>query len=368
MQFELSLVQLTTICAIINGFVFSFLLFEKEENRRANRFLSLLILSMCLTFTPYMLDPSIWHKFRWLAWMPFSISYWIGPSFFFYVRTLTKPSEGFQRKELWHFSPVVLNYIHSFYHAASDGSNPWPKFHHAAEILESAAILSIMTYMIISYRLITSYQQSLLDNVSNTDRIELRWLKQIILVIVISFGLILVFLAVSSGLIGKETFSSWDQYRSGVLLVYAAILYWISISGFRQAQTFNLNVPTHEDQRGLQKEQNKPSAIVNKLKESIFNEKLYRNPELTLSDLARTVGISERGISDAINKNLNKNYYQFINQYRIEEVKERLRDPNYNHLKIFSIAIDAGFNSKASFNRVFKLYTGHTPKEFRSGN
>ena len=105
-----------------------------------------------------------------------------------------------------------------------------------------------------------------------------------------------------------------------------------------------------------------------KLSTVIEQKKLYRNPELSLSDLSKSVDISERVISIAINQELGKNFFQFINEYRIGEVKERLKDPNNDHLKILSLAFDAGFNSKASFNRVFKSYTGQTPKDYKSEN
>ncbi|MEP5611613.1 MAG: AraC family transcriptional regulator, partial [Cyclobacteriaceae bacterium] len=365
MQFEISPIQLVTICAVINGFVFAFLLFEKKENRRANRFLSLMIFSMCLTFTPYMLDPSIWNKFRWLAWMPFSLSYWIGPAFYFYVRTLTHPSRPLTKKWLWHFSPIVLNYLHSTYHAYVKDSNPWPWFHHFAEILEYVAILSILTYMIVSYRAIAKYQKSLLDSVSNTDQIDLLWIRRLILIIIASFGVILILLVISRGHFGMDTFHQWDFYRSIVLLIYAAILYWVSISGFQQAQTLNLAI--EENPQGA-KDGNELSIVVTRLQECIADGFLYRNPELSLTDLSKFSGISQRAISDAIHQELGKNYYQFINEYRVEEMKMKLLDNSLNHFKIFSLAIDSGFNSKASFNRVFKTYTGHTPKEFKSQN
>ena len=108
--------------------------------------------------------------------------------------------------------------------------------------------------------------------------------------------------------------------------------------------------------------------MIQKLNAAIESSKLYRNPKLSLSDLSKSVAISERVISDAINQQLGKNFFQFINGYRIEEIKERLKDPANKHLKILSLAYDAGFNSKASFNRVFKSYTGQTPKDYKSEN
>ncbi|MEM7087271.1 MAG: AraC family transcriptional regulator [Bacteroidota bacterium] len=365
MQLEISLIQLITICSVINGFVFAFLLFEKNENRRANRFLSLTIFSMCLTFTPFILDISIWNNYQWLSWLPFSLSYWIGPAFYFYIKTLTEGSDAFRKKDFWHFSPLILNYIHSIYHALVAGTNPWPWFHHIAELLEASAILSVMIYLIYSYRLVKAYQRSLLNNISYTERIDLRWVNQFILMTAGSFILILIFVIAGMLVGGKFAPLDWTEPRAFILLIYSGVLYWLSISGFKQTQTrqvFSIKEEPNEQDHG------KLSEVIQKLSSIIESNKLHRNPELSLSDLSEFADISERVISNAINKELGKNFFQFINEYRVEEMKERLKDPNNDHLKILSLAFDVGFNSKASFNRVFKSYTGQTPKDYKSQN
>lgn len=365
MQFDISLIQLFTICAVLNGFVFAFLLFEKRENRRANRFLSLTIISMCLTFTPFILDIRIWNSYQWLSWLPFSLAYWIGPAFYFYIKTLTEGATAFRKKDLWHFSPIILNYLHSFYHAILDYSDHSPLLHHITEIFESLAILSVMIYLILSFRLVRSYQRQLLNNISYTDRIDLRWVNQFIVVTACSFIIIWIYVIEGALLGGKFAPLQWTEPRAFMLLIYAGVLYWLSISGFKQAQThqvFNLEEAPNESN------QDELSNVIQKLNTIIESEKLYRNPELSLSDLSASVDISERTISQAINQQLGKNFFQLINEYRVAEIKEQLKDPNNDHLKIISLAYDAGFNSKASFHRVFKSYTGQTPKEYKAAN
>lgn len=364
MHFEISPIQLITICSVINGFVFAFLLFEKNENRQANRFLSLTIFSMCLTFTPFILDISIWNTYQWLSWLPFSLSYWIGPAFYFYIKTLTEASFSFRKRDLWHFSPLILNYLHSIYHAFTHYSNPWPLIHYMAELLESVAILSVIIYLIFSFRLVKSYQRSLLHNISYTERIDLRWVNQFILITAASFILILIFVIAGMVVGGKFAPLEWTEPRAFILLIYSGVLYWLSISGFKQAQTHRIIDLEETNEQNY----NEGSEVIQKLNAAIEANTLYRNPELSLSDLSKSADISERVISNAINKELGKNFFQFINEYRVEEMKERLKDPNKDHLKILSLAFDAGFNSKASFNRVFKSYTGQTPKEYKSAN
>lgn len=94
-------------------------------------------------------------------------------------------------------------------------------------------------------------------------------------------------------------------------------------------------------------------------------EKLYRNPELTLSDLASYLGTNPSLLSKIINRSFDKNFNDFVNQYRVLEVKEQLSNPELAHLTIMSLAYDAGFNSKATFNRAFKKFTGDNPRKYQ---
>jgi AraC-like DNA-binding protein len=97
-------------------------------------------------------------------------------------------------------------------------------------------------------------------------------------------------------------------------------------------------------------------------------EKVYKDEELSLQSLAEKLSIPPRELSQVINERLDMNYSNFINSYRIEEAKNLLFAPGENDHSILDIAYEAGFNSKAVFNRAFKKFTGMTPSEFRKNN
>ncbi|MBP6829030.1 MAG: AraC family transcriptional regulator, partial [Saprospiraceae bacterium] len=82
--------------------------------------------------------------------------------------------------------------------------------------------------------------------------------------------------------------------------------------------------------------------------------------------LAALVGTNRHNLSQAINERLQKNFYDYLNEYRVRAARAHLADPGNDHLKIAAIAYDAGFNSLSTFNDVFKKLTGHTPSAFRS--
>ncbi len=94
-------------------------------------------------------------------------------------------------------------------------------------------------------------------------------------------------------------------------------------------------------------------------------EKIYRDEDLTLQTLAEKLAVSPHQLSWIINDVLHLSFSTLVNGYRIEEVKGRLSDPSFNHNSILQAALDAGFNTKASFNRAFKMHTGMTPSEYK---
>ena len=89
------------------------------------------------------------------------------------------------------------------------------------------------------------------------------------------------------------------------------------------------------------------------------------NPDYSLQMMADDLQISREKLSYLINTGQQKNFYKFINEFRIEEVKERLLNPKFDHFTVLGIGLECGFNSKSSFNRIFKEETGFTPSEFK---
>jgi AraC-like DNA-binding protein len=99
--------------------------------------------------------------------------------------------------------------------------------------------------------------------------------------------------------------------------------------------------------------------------QAMDERKLYRKGDLTLQDLADVLGISPHNLTEVINTQSDQNFYDFVNGYRVREVQERLHDPRSAHLTILAIGLEAGFQSKSSFNAVFKRHTGMTPSDYR---
>jgi AraC-like DNA-binding protein len=102
-----------------------------------------------------------------------------------------------------------------------------------------------------------------------------------------------------------------------------------------------------------------------KLKNYMEAEKPFLNSELGLPELATALSLSTHHLSQLINEGLNQNFFDFVNSYRIEEIKKQLHNPKLSHIKIEEIAFQNGFNSKSAFNTAFKKFTQTTPSQYR---
>ena len=94
-------------------------------------------------------------------------------------------------------------------------------------------------------------------------------------------------------------------------------------------------------------------------------EKLYKNPYLTMPQVAKKLKLSANTLSQVLNGHCGQTFYNFVNTYRLEEVISMMRDPENDGKSVLKLSIEAGFNSKSAFNNIFKKQTGMTPAEFR---
>jgi YesN/AraC family two-component response regulator len=238
------------------------------------------------------------------------------------------------------------------------------------------------TYYFLSRKALNSYQRSIQNLFSETSRIDLQWARYLVngYIILISAFLILFPLVLR-----------FPDYFTSLLLVNMAIatpyIYGASYKGIMQPtiwqvqptikkqkleeeiheiETKNLNNNGESPQTAKQRlPDDKISEIARKVIEMMEQEKLYQEPELTLQQLSDKLQFPYYLVSQAINEGMKKSFYDLINSYRIEEAKRLLLDPKNINYTVLSVGFEAGFNSKTTFNTVFKKFTGLTPTEYR---
>ena len=146
------------------------------------------------------------------------------------------------------------------------------------------------------------------------------------------------------------------------------LTYWIGIESLRRTELvfFHTKEPAQGDNRHYD---NIPDPqiknYVANLRQLMIEDRLYLNEHLSLRDVSGQLTIDPNLLSYILNTHIEKSFYEFINQFRVEEVKSKLSQPKYQNYTLLAIALESGFNSKTSFNRVFKQMTGMPPGQYQ---
>ena len=125
----------------------------------------------------------------------------------------------------------------------------------------------------------------------------------------------------------------------------------------------NEEIESRYSKSGLDTDKSK--ELFEKLNNAMKQDKFYLDGKLTLASLASKMNVSTNHVSQAINENSDMNFFDYVNSYRVKEVKELIMNINFSHYTLLGIGIECGFNSKSSFNQIFKEHTGMTPSQYK---
>ncbi|MES2109892.1 MAG: helix-turn-helix domain-containing protein [Bacteroidota bacterium] len=145
-------------------------------------------------------------------------------------------------------------------------------------------------------------------------------------------------------------------------MVLGAMIYTIAFQALSDVRT--LKPDFDKKYASVNIEEQTEDALLKKVLHFFEREKIYRHPEIKISELAKKAHTTPHVISRVINNRLNKSFSELVSYYRTEEVKQRLADPAYKHYSIMGIAMDVGFTSKSAFNETFKKQNGMTPSQY----
>lgn len=224
---------------------------------------------------------------------------------------------------------------------------------------ESLAALFCGWVLYVSYNKVSRYQDNLLNNYAAIEGKNLGWLKNII----ICFFALWVIWTVTHAL---RIIQGEDKSMYIVWLGMAGIVYWLGYFMFLRREFFE--IPTFKSDKESKSGNilsEKTEEHYERLLELMTKDKLYMDSELNMSTLAEKTELSNGYLSQIINQKTGKNFFDFVNSYRVEDVKAKLKDPDFDHYSILAIGLEAGFKSKSTFNAVFKRLTGVTPSAFK---
>lgn len=365
---EINIANLFILGSVFIGVTFGCLLiFAKRTNQSANRFLGYATL-IIVTWNIWMLNIgfNIYFYFPILYLIPLTFSLALGPCIYFYTKKISDAAYLITKKKLLHFAPVLIEII-LYYSMAIDAYNKETPFFETFSfsfllpIIQFLALVSVVVYCVFSLKEIRKFHYWLNNNFSNASKYNLDWLYRLLTLFGILWVLWLPYSIVDFYFFNYELEMI---YYYPLYILMSIITIWIAAEAFLKPEIVVLKNKSsrHKVEQPLTKEiADKSKWLVNKMERNLF----YLNPELTLKTLADELKVHPTKLSEIIHVGFNKNFNDFINDYRVKAVKLHLKNPNYNNITLLGIAYDCGFNAKTTFNRVFKKHTGKTPLQYK---
>jgi len=364
------------IAKIVAGFQFLlisvFLIAHKDKRRISHKILAVFLLSKTfaivestlLTFKASLIDfPHIFCIAR-------SAVFLFGPSLYFYTKLMTDRNFKFRNYHLLHLIPFLAFCVFLIF-----------KFHiQSVEIKQQIILqryiytysealtiigflnLQTLVYLIAALLVLNNYRSEIKKVYSTVERINLSWLNFIL------FGYILIWcIDLANFIIIMVSGTSLLILNITDLILIFIFANVIVYKGLKQPEIYAgiEDKPKYESSPLTEAD---IEQYLKKMTAYMQSEKPYLNPSLTITNLSKKLSIPSRQLSQVINQSLNKNFFDFVNSYRIEEAKRYLSDYSNNRKTVLEILYEVGFNSKSSFNNVFKKHTGMTPTEFKRLN
>jgi len=362
------------IIGIFEALFLAGLVFTQKEKSLSDNILGAFFLLYALNFAlSYIEFYNRQHGFPYPAFIntapPFILLH--GPVLWFYIKSLTDQNFGFRPVYVLHFFPFLIM-------VSVLGVNVYSlPAEQKIELINSETITEILIYKIFviaiaistmgyfywGFAMVQRYKRKIKTYFSHVENIDLSWLQSLLVAALILYGV------VNSAYIVDFFYpiASFGMLQFLSFVFGAVYIVFLGFFGLRQGNLFatqkiNLNL-----EEAIRQPDN-PSSLPEKEKKFIYtlqnymNEyKPYLNSGLTINKLSRELDVTPEYLSKIINKHLNKNFFDFINYYRVDEFKKLCRDDSNENITLIGLAYESGFNSKATFNRVFKNITGTTP-------
>ena len=371
---------LTDSVLTITGFLLILLSIVILRQKSGNRINRNLLVAFLLSKAFLM---ARWFSFRFgilsyenvplIDYMSSAAFFLLAPWLYLYIKSLCYKDFSLQKKDLAHFIPfacfIVLAIVRVQVQRSQSASELTDLetilLSHYGKIFWTANFVQIFFYIIAMLRTVHGFQTKLKKLYSSLERINLHWLVSLLAVIILHWIFVVSrgTLSLLNANVGNLT-SVLDLFSITIFLAFTTILV---LKGLQQLNIFsgiegkpkyaNSRLPESDIQRYMQQ-----------LTHYMKTQKPYMTPQLTIDDLSEKLSIPSWQLSQVINTSFHQNFFNFINNYRIEEAKRLMTEPAHNRTTILEILYEVGFNSKSTFNDVFKKNTGMTPSEFKKMN
>lgn len=365
------------------GLLFGFLLLRrfKKERKPSDLLLSIVLIITCYHQTVYTIGFMDWYD----TYPTTKVNYYLvdlslvlAPLIYYYIRSVVLPAFQLRNIRYWHFFPMLIYFFIKAFILIVDSYQPdfdevqngelvinyeWKFIDPIAFLFKT---LQMLLYLAFSFQLLYAFREKIKHYFANTYKLELSWLQNFL----IAYSFLYLFNSlqevVNEVIVDLHWTQEWWYYLvSGFTIIYVGICgYFI-----RLAELQNVDFRTFETPKPNKRSINdtKDDTIENRrtlLETFMYNNKPYLDAELSLISLAGKMEISREELSDTINQGFNSRFNDFINKYRINETKRLIFEGKHKTHSLLGLAFEAGFNSKATFNRAFKKAENQSPSEY----
>jgi len=291
---------------------------------------------------------------RWFSGIGWSFGYLFGPLLYLYSRSITQKDFSLKPVQLIHLIVFALAFFRALFRIKILFIYLYTVFH-----------LQTVLYMIACFVVIIYYRKEIKNYYSSIEKLNLTWMLYVVgaffimwMVDLFSFVFADLNLLTPAGESYLTFLSLMINFVFAILIFFKALQHPEIFTGIAEAEK-----PLKYEQSRLTEAEKR--EYLQKLEDYFSSDKPYLNPELTISEVAQNLNVSTKYLSQVINESLGKNFYDFINSYRIEEAKKQLNETIDSKKTVLEVLYESGFNSKSAFNNAFKRQTGYTPTQYR---
>ena len=368
----------------LQGLIFAYLLvlrYRKKHNS-SDIFLALILLLTSYSQVCYTLGFMGWYdtyRNTKINYGLLNIGVALAPLIYLYVKSITTTSFKFRLKDLWHFALFFTFILYRLLIFTYDALQPGfsETQNGVLKITVDEAFVQplimflefpiVLLYLAFTLQLFYNYRKKIIHYFSNTYKLELNW----ILSFLVLFSLLFLYDAAQT-IVGSFITDLNYQQRWWLNFFTAQVTLYVGIKGYFTDTTtlkkldfvFSPNKDAIPEPSGGKEHKQIETSKVNKIVELMQSDKVYLDPDLNLSDMAEKAEMSRAEVSEIINSEFNQNFNEFVNGYRVKEFQQMLKEGRHEKLSFIGVAYECGFNSKATFNRVFKKVTNLSPTQY----
>lgn len=384
--------QYFTVAGFINALVLSFLLLANHKNHLAKLFMIGLVLIVTFQAILNAFDTrDFFLSYPHLSKISWLIPSLFGPLVYLFTVKLCSHPPAFKQTDLLHFIPFAIYLVVLlpwFLQSAQTKRSYLADFELASlsdfGFMNQFSLLLILAYLVSTLLFLKRFRKEVEATFSEISQKRVQWMRAF------AYAVLIVLVVSTLGFYGhKWNIPILDAFYHYNYFPMVLLVYWIAYKSLLQPVIFD--IPQSEDniqsypfvfevsessshevvetetrkytRSGLDDQQ--AELLYTRLVDFMKKEKPYLDPEINIYQLAKLLNVKKHHLSQVINEKAGINFFDFINEFRVEETKRNLVGGGKQALTLLGVALESGFNSKATFNTAFKKFTGQTPSDFQ---